>query len=213
MNEQFPLADPRVLGVREHFERAKWFLELAGKECDATAKFRFNMAAMYSAWAIVAVMIEAAKKQQVDGFKTGDEDADYKNYKKTVTESVRGSSLIERLRIHDFHRFGLLPPQPGVMTTFVGGPIKLKPRGGDALVTVGRKGFVTQTSGDSKVDMQRPLVSSNGRFWDEDRQEYVTLEDALAIYLEGIAALSGISRAVCGDPCCACMRGPSVTSL
>src|SRR5947199_115736 len=101
---------PRVNGVREHLERAKFFAGLAARENHAVAKYRLALAAIYSCRALTELMLEAAEKQQVTRFNGTDPKASRASLEAHLVPRLKHYHLIEAIRIHDFHRFGLIPP-------------------------------------------------------------------------------------------------------
>jgi hypothetical protein len=76
--------------------------------------------------------------------------------------------LIERIRIHDFHRFGLVPPDPNLKQVMFGGPMKLMAQKGAAAVALTPQGQRASTTGNSQVQFQRPLLVQDGDFFDDD---------------------------------------------
>jgi hypothetical protein len=122
------------------------------------------------------IMLEAAEKQEATGLTRG------------ALENILSSilpyyALIERIRIHDFHRFGITPPNPKLAQTMLGGPIKVTGQKGSAMVAVTDQGLVTKTTGASQVQLQRPLLNADGEFFDDQSQGYVKLEDVLSAFL------------------------------
>lgn len=180
-DDKWPFPDPRVAGLREHRERISLFLDLARKTADATLKFRLMMAGTYSARAIIELIFETADKKQL---RSGREEL-----KKTLPPQLPWFNLIERIRIHDFHRFGLTPPNPEMITVFQGGPVNLHARKGAAIYTVQADGPKAITSGDSSVDEQRPLLRKDDGFFDDDSGQYVTLEQILSDFLGAVPAV------------------------
>jgi len=181
MDDNWPWPDPRVAGVREHYERMKLLHGLAGTATDPTAKFRLLMASVYSARAIIELHFEAAEQQQLPTTRDA--------LKKTLPEKLPWFNLIERIRIHDFHRFGLTPPNPKMIETFQGGPIKLRAQKGSAFYTVQADGPKAIVTGNSSIDEQRPLLRQNDTFFDDDTRRYVTLEQVVADFLAAVPAV------------------------
>ena len=180
-DDKWPWLDPRVAGVREHYERIRLFLHLAGETAEPAGKFRLMMAPIYCARAVIELMFEAADKQQVP---TTREDL-----KKTLPSKLPWFNLIERIRIHDFHRFGLTPPNPDMIMSFQGGPIKLRAQKGAAIYTIQANGPKAIVSGDSSVEEQRPLLRKDDGFFDDDTKQYVTLEKILSDFLDAVPAV------------------------
>jgi hypothetical protein len=94
---------PRLAGVREHLERVNMFLGVALAQTNPAVRFRLSIAAVYSCRAISELMLTAAEKQEVKTFCGSDDKAN-----RDALEQFY--YLIERIRIHDFHRFGLTSP-------------------------------------------------------------------------------------------------------
>ena|SRR5438093_8379266 len=99
-----------------------------------------------------------------------------------LIELLPGYMLLEKLRIHDFHRFGALPRQGW----FMGGMLRLKVQGGHAAISHGADGPETSKSRNSMVIGHRPLHMEGDRVFDEEADQYVTIDSVLARYLEAI---------------------------
>lgn len=159
---------PRLRGTREHLERAQFLLDLAVKEKDAKAAYRLMLAAVYSCRALTELMFEAAEKQEVKHLN----DPNPKVNRDTLEGQISGKlpyyTLVERIRIHDFHRFGLVPPDPNLKQVMFGGPMKLMAQKGAAAVAVTAQGPRASTTGNSQVQFQRPLLVQDGEFFDDD---------------------------------------------
>jgi len=171
-DEKWPYADPRVAGIREHLDRVNMFLYLALQATDSAQRFRFLVAGVYFARGVAELMFEAADKEQVQ--ETRDE------LKKMLSKKLPWFGLIEKIRIHDFHRFGLLAPDPDKKVMFLGGPIKLQAQRGSAAYTVHPSGPQVHATDNSKVQEQRPLLNSDGDFFDDETRKYVSLEKILS---------------------------------
>lgn len=174
---------PRVNGVREHLERGQFFLELAGKCKDTKASYRLMLAAVYSCRAIIELMLEAAEKQEVKNLKDPDPKVNRDALESQIAPKLPYYALIERIRIHDFHRFGLLPPDPNFRQNLFLGPTKLTAQKGAAAVNVTALGPQVSTTGSSQVKFQRPLLVQDGDFFDDDSGIYVKLEEVLKTFL------------------------------
>jgi hypothetical protein len=157
-------------------ERAQFLLDLALKQRDEGASFRLMLYAVYSCRGMFELMFEAADKQEVKGLTR---DA----LETQISPTVLFYALIERIRIHDFHRFRIVPPNPKLSQLMVGGPIKLRAQKGSAVVTVSSGGASTKTTGGSHVSLQRPLLCQDGNFFDEESGKYVTLDQVLSAFL------------------------------
>ena len=164
--------------MHEHLERLQMFLDLAEKSTNTEERFRLLIACVYFARAIVELMFEAADSKQVPS--TRDE------LKAKLPPQLPWFDLIERIRIHDFHRFGLLAPSTKVRVVFHGGPIKLIAKKGGALYTFDRKGPVRVTTGDSSIKEQRPLLCNDGKYFDEQTQRWLSLHQILTEYVKAL---------------------------
>jgi len=94
--------------------------------------------------------------------------------------------LIEKIRRHDFHRFGCLPPASKYKTLFIGGPIKLKASSGFAGMQISSEGKEIIISNKSSVDEQRSLYGNDGLFYDESSNRYLTLDFIVEEYTKSI---------------------------
>jgi len=177
-DNKWPFPDPRVLGVREHHERVQMFFGLAQKSKDPIKSFRLLVAGVYFARGIVELILGTADKEQLSV--TRDQ------LKQKLPDKLPFYNLIERIRIHDFHRFGLIPSNKDMKVTFQGGPIKLKAQQGTARYSIPSIGPKKECTGGSKIEEQRPLLSNDGRFFDEDTKKYVTLDKILRDFLYSI---------------------------
>jgi hypothetical protein len=167
-------SDPRLQGIIEQYERAKLFVGEAQNYSDPRDRFRRLMAAVYFARAIVELMLESADMEVVK--------IPRPDLERRLIAMLPGYMLLEKLRIHDFHRFGVLP-RPG---WFMGGLVTLRAQRGHAVLALGDDGPEISTSGNSKVIGQRPLHMEAGRVFDEDTAQYVTIDHILERYLEAV---------------------------
>ncbi len=184
-----PSASPRLQGVREHLERAQLLFELAQQSSDAKIKYRLMITAVYSCRAITELMLEAAAEQEVKHLKDPDPEKNRKALAVQIKPKIPFYSLIERIRIHDFHRFGLVPPDPRLKQGMFYGPIKLTTQKGGAFLSVTSAGPQVSTTGNSQVKFHRPLLVQDGEFFDDDSQQYVSIEEVLKIYLKKVPAV------------------------
>lgn len=166
---------PRLRGIREHLDRATFLFALSEKEKGTTASYRLMLAAIYSCRAITELMLEAAEKQETK--------VNRKTLEYQLAPELPYYLLVEKIRIHDFHRFGIVPPAPAFVQMQLGGPIKLIAQNGAATIFVTPSGPQVLTTGDSKVAPQRPLYFQDGRYFDDDSSTYVKLEDILKSFL------------------------------
>ena len=94
-NDMWPFPDPRVAGLKEHYNRIQTFLEMADNTKDPIVSFRLHIACIYFARAIIELIFEAADKEQISSSR--------EQLKKILTKKLHWYNLIERIRIHDFH--------------------------------------------------------------------------------------------------------------
>jgi D-serine dehydratase len=109
------LTDPIISGIKEHLLRIKHFAKNAKRAKKQESKFRNLIAAIYPSRAIAELMFECSDKKLIDQSRD--------DLKKWFEEEISFFLLIEKIRIHDFHRFGCLPPSNKYKTSFIGGPI------------------------------------------------------------------------------------------
>ena len=178
-DDKWPFPDVRVLGVNEHYERLQMFYDLASKETISNKKFRFLMAAIYSAQSIIEIITDSSRKGLLRVTPEQLEREQFSNFPRY--------ELIEKIRIHDFHRFGLVLPDSHFKTLSINGPIKLKAHKGTAIYSIPHK----ICTGNSHIEEQRPLLINDGKFFDEKKGEYVTLEQIVRDFLENIPAVIG----------------------
>ncbi len=180
-NDKWPLPDPRISGVQEHYDRIQTFLDLERKSKEPTVIFRLQVACIYFARGIIELMIDAYKKgcltisrEQLD---------------EILKKELRWFMLIEKIRIHDFHRFGLIPPNPKTKRLFLGGPIELKASQGKAVYSIQPTGIKKEETGNSKIKEKRPLICDDGRFYDDETNKYVTMEQILKDFMCDVPAI------------------------
>jgi len=181
IDDKWPFPEQRVAGVQEHYERVQMFLKLASESEDPIEIFRLQIAGIYFARGIIELIFEAADKEQLS--------VSREQLKKTLPEKLQWYNLIERIRIHDFHRFGLIPPDPNKKVFFQGGPIELHARKGRATYTIQSNGPKTEVTGNSCVKKKRPLISTDGRFYDDEENKYVSIEQILNDFLRNVSAV------------------------
>jgi len=123
--DKWDLPDRRIRGIKEQHDRAVWFLKLCAKARDATAMFRLGFAALYPSRAIVELMLDAAERQELPAYRNKDVKKGRKKFEEELSPRLKHYKLIERIRIHDFHRSGCVPPDPERVEMFFGGPTTL----------------------------------------------------------------------------------------
>lgn len=173
----------RVRGIREHLERARLLVSLAREQRQPECAYRLRLAAVYSCRAIADLMLEAAEKQEVKALRDPDPKTNRKKLEEEIAKTLPFYTLIEHIRIHDFHRFGITPPDPAVCKVMVGGPAQLTAQKGMVAMRITSKGIEVVTSGNSKATMQRPLLNEDGAFFDDQSSKYVALEEIVDTFL------------------------------
>jgi hypothetical protein len=131
-------------------------------------------------------MLTSAEAQELRGFRGKDIKKVRKDFGEWLEPKLPYYSLLEKIRIHDFHRFGCLPPDPAHREVFVGGPTKLVAKKGTAAIVMTPRGPRHVTTGSSRIQEQRPLYTDDGLFFDEKSRKYLPLEDVLHAYLNAI---------------------------
>jgi hypothetical protein len=145
--------------------------------------------AVYPARAITEIMLEAAKIGEVKGLQDPDPKKNRDAFEQQYLVGLPHYYLIEKIRIHDFHRFGLAPAVEGICLR---GPIKLTASIGEATIMVpitGPGGKETTKTGRSKIEEQRPLLQRGDAFWDEKSNTYLRLDQILMPYLVAVQAM------------------------
>jgi len=158
----------------EQYERAKMFRREADGYNEPRERFRRLIASVYFARAIVELMLESAEMEIVKVSRP--------DLERRLVALLPGYMLLEKLRIHDFHRFGVLPRRG----QFMGGLVKLRAQGGHAAIALGADGPEISTSGNSKVIGQRPLHMQGEMVFDEEAGQYLTIDQLLDRYLEAV---------------------------
>ena len=185
MDNTFPLLDS-LRGIREHHERVMWFVSLADAADNSDQHFRLLMAAVYFARGIVELMLEAAKAQELPNYCDKDEQKCRKAFEEQFAPKLPHYSLIEKIRIHDFHRVGCIPPNSKRQEVVFSGPMKLTAsKGAAGLAIIDSRPQVTLT-GNSTVTDQRSLCYADGSFYDEMREKYLPLRQILTEFLEKV---------------------------
>ena len=177
---------PRVQGVREQFARAQHFVSLAARCKQEASRFRNLMAAVYPARAVVELLLEAAEQQDLPAFTDANPKESRKQFERRIQPRLPYYDLVEKIRIHDFHRFGCLPPSAAQTRVFFGGPMKLTAKKGTVAFGITKGGPEVRTTGQSSSKGQRPLCSHDGRFFDEKDKAYVGFDTILREFLRGV---------------------------
>jgi hypothetical protein len=153
---------PRMQGAYEQYRRAKHFLRLARHCKKPISKFTNLITAVYPSRAIVEIIIEAVKKKEFPNIKNREE------IEKIIIPKLPYYKLIYRIRIHDFHRFGCLPPSPEHKTVFYGGTIML-----------------TTNKGKKAIAGDRPLITKDGIYFSIGKK-FIPLDKILNDFLEAV---------------------------
>jgi hypothetical protein len=179
------LRPSRIGGALEHVNRVRLFGIISAQVPDWQSKYRLAVAAIYSCRAFSEILLEAADKQEFTAL-DGQTPRTRASVEADLAARIPFYSLIERIRIHDFHRFGLTPPDPNGEYSGVGmlGPIRLTVQRGSAGIWLGENGLEQITEGASSVKLMRPLVINNGHFFDDESQRFVDLAEVLNAFLE-----------------------------
>ncbi len=180
------LLTPRIQGIQLQYRRAKRFVQLANRCRNTTSKFTNLIAAVYPACAIIELMLYAVEVQEIKPFPDSIKEKRRKEFKQELFNMLPYSSLLEKIRIHDFHRFGCLPPSQTHIHEFVGGPIKLKANKGMVSLSLLSKGTKLTVTGNSSFEEQRSLDTRNGSFFDDKSRQYVTLDRILNDFLSEV---------------------------
>ena len=185
-DDRFSPTTPRIRGIYEQYYRARRFLQLAHRCKKARSRFTNLIAAVYFGRAIVELMLEAAEKQELRPFHNKDTKESYKKFEEKLAPTLPHYYLIEKIRIHDFHRFGCIPPSSKRQEVFLGGPIKLIAKAGTATLKVTPKGPKIVLTGNSHSKEQRPLYMDDGRFFEEESKKLFSLEEILEDFLSAV---------------------------
>jgi len=98
MDEKIPTPKTSHEGIREHFVRACLFFNTGMQTQNYANRFRILIASVYSCRAIVELMLEQADRAELT---VGRDELI-----KLLSDALPHYGLIERIRIHDFHRYG-----------------------------------------------------------------------------------------------------------
>ena len=186
-----PNENIRLRGAREHFERAHFFLSLAETQPSPTASYRLSLAGIYSCRAATEIMLEAATMGEIKRLQSADPKVNRDAFEAEISRYIAFYPLIERIRIHDFHRFGLVPPSPDRRETTLRGPFKLRAQGGVAALTLTSDGPQILETGASRVEGRRPLITDDDRFFDDASSKWVSLDEVLRATVQGANEIIG----------------------
>lgn len=189
LDDQYLFASPRIRGIREQYKRARRFMRLARRCKQTTSRFRNLIAAVYPARAIVELMLEAAEKQELKPFQNKDAKRSREDFEKKLVPKLPHYYLLEKIRIHDFHRFGCIPPDPKKREVFWGGPIKLIANRGSARLELTKKGPQLVLTGNSSAKQQRSLYTDDGHFFDDTSGKFLQLDEILEDFLRAVSSV------------------------
>ncbi|HCK99056.1 MAG TPA: hypothetical protein DHW42_02980 [Candidatus Marinimicrobia bacterium] len=97
--------DVKIQGILEQYKRAIRFYCLAQRCKKQSTKFFNLIAAIYPSRAIVEIMLESALNQELKIFQNSDPKKSRKDFEEKLVQKLPYYYLIEKIRIHDFHRF------------------------------------------------------------------------------------------------------------
>jgi hypothetical protein len=180
-SEEIKIPDTSHWGIKEHFIRAGMFYNAGMHAENKIFAFRVFLASVYSCRAIAELMLEEAQR--------GELTIDREALKAIVVQKLPYCNLIERIRIHDFHRYGLQPPVPGLKGAMMHGPMTLMASNGMAAMQITPAGPVFTTTGNSTIIKRRSLFTDDGRFYDEDTEAHVSLPKMIKDYLLAVPSV------------------------
>jgi hypothetical protein len=198
VEDQIPILHPRLAGLREHYYRVRWILDSAANPPNEETKFRILVLAVYPARAIAEIMLDAAEQQELSGFKDPDRKKSRREFEQRYLAGLPHYLLIEKIRIHDFHRHGCVPDTQAILLS---GPIKLTACAGEAGISFPIHGAGTMqvmTTGRSKVQEQRPLLQYGFKFWDDVSNTCLALDEILVPYLNAIGPVINQFKSLTG---------------
>ena len=171
------LTAPRLAGAREQVARTQMHLSESLASSDPTTRFRKLIAAVYPGRAAIEIMREAAAR--------GELTVDLNELDERIGTALPRHELIQRIRFHDFHRFGVMP-RPAA---FVGGPMRLKAsKGGIAQVQFSPSGPQITERGNANVVLNRELQTDGDRAFDDASGQWVPIDQAIQEYVEALPA-------------------------
>jgi len=182
------LSWPRLRGVYEQLERARHLMKVAGRCKRESARFRYLILAVYPARAVADLMLTAAERQELPRFHNENERQSRADFEKAIKAGWPHYELLETIRIHDFHRFGCLPPSRTDVEAFTGDPVKARLGRGAVAIQLSLLGPDITTQGGAPPRDQRSLSSPDGRFFDDVSGSYLPLERILTEYLAAAPA-------------------------
>lgn len=185
----FSFRYPRLQGIKEHYLRANKYMKLAKRCKNIESRYRNLITAIYPARAIVEIMLESVENEDIESFKSGAPKKDRADFENKISAMLPYYYLVEKLRIHDFHRFGIIPPNPRLRQVSFGGKIKLVAQSGGANIQVKPNGLEKTITGKSSIIDQRGLLNINGLLQDEETGKMVSLEHILNCYIKAVPSV------------------------
>jgi hypothetical protein len=163
----------------EHLARARFFLEQAKSQSDPQKTSWFVMASVYSARAVIELMVDYFKTKKLKG--------EFKDFLAAAAERVPYFKVIEYLRDHDFHRRAIrfIPGRQAIY-----GPITIgtgnSPGSSAAVVGSGVEGRMeAQTAKTGFVKQNRPLQIRAFEI-DVEGEGWVSIDRTLDTYLREV---------------------------
>jgi hypothetical protein len=189
IDDRFPFTGPRLQGIYEQHRRARRFVQLARRCKNPTTRLTNLIAAVYPTRATVELMLGAAEKQELKSFQNKDAQKSRKDFEKVLAPMLPYYYLLEKIRIHDFHRFGCIPPNSKYYRMLYGGPVNLKASKGTAALAVTPKGPKHILTGNSKIKEQRPLCTRDASFFEEESGKWLSLDEILDNFLRAVPSV------------------------
>ena len=181
------LLSPRMQGIYEQYRRARHYLQLARRCKKPVSKFTNIITAVYPSRAIIELMLEAADEQEINIPQNNDTKNARCALESTISKIIPYCFLVEKIRIHDFHRFGCIPPSKKRTRISIGGPIKLTSNKGIVSLIIKDEQLKSIVTGETSIKEQRSLCIKNGLlFFDEDSKRYIPLDEILDDFLSAI---------------------------
>ena len=181
------LLTPRMQGIYEQYRRARHYIRLAHRCKRPVSKFTNLITAVYPSRAIIELMLEAADEQEINLPQNSGEKNSRDYLESVISQKLPYYFLVEKIRIHDFHRFGCIPPPKKRVEISISGPIKLTSKKGIASIFLKDGLPESRVTGESFIKEHRSLCIKNGLlFFDEDSKKYIPLDKILGDFLNTI---------------------------
>ena len=178
-----------ILGIEEHISRINLLHKLSIENSNKIDSYRLLLLSIYSCRAIVELILEAAEKGEIRKEIFPNSDNIRASLEIWIKERIKYYDLIEKIRIHDFHRFGIIPFNQSINTFQMNGPVKMIAQNGSIQIQY-PDGIPNYTiSGKSKIKNQRPLLIQDGLFYDENESVYITIKKVVETFQEEVNSL------------------------